>query len=123
MPLQVGTWTMNVGGTVTQLQILKVDSQGNGLANIGADPALAVSLLAVWDEDSQKLMLLSSAQIFVGYLFTDTVNLTGVTGSVLFTLVGSAESFRLDQNQATQQIGQPTARRSTLGWYAQIGVD
>jgi len=105
---------MNVGGTVTKLQIVSLDPQGNVAATIGANPSLAV-----WDEDSQKLMLLSFGQLFFGYLFTDKINLTGVTGTVLFTLVGSAESFREDLNP----IGQPTLNHSTLGWYAQIGVD
>ena len=114
MPLQIGTWTMNVGGIVTKQQIARVDPQGGVDAAIGTNASLAI-----WDEDSQKLMLLSFGQLFVGYLFTDTVNLTGVTGTVFFTLAGSAESFQSN----SKQIGQPTVKHSTLGWYAQIGVD
>jgi len=114
MPLQVGTWTMNVGGGVTQLQITNVDPQGDVTASIGT-----TGFIAIWDEDSQKLTLSRNGQLFVGYLFTDTVNLTGVKGSIFFTLAGSVESFLSD----FRQIGQPTAKRSILGWYAQIGVD
>jgi hypothetical protein len=114
MPLQIGTWTMNVGGSTAQLHITSVDPSGNVVATINANASFAF-----WDEDSQKLMFMSFGQLFVGYLFTDTVNVTGVRGTVFFTLVGSAESFLANPNQ----IGQPTAKRSTLGWYAQIGVD
>ena len=115
MPLQIGSWTMNVGGEVTQLNIIDSTAGGDVGGRIGGR-----IVIGGWDEDSQTLMLWTNdGQFYVGYLFTDTVNLTGVKGSVVFTLVGSAESF-----QASTSIGPPpTATRSTFGWYAQIGVD
>jgi hypothetical protein len=77
-----------------------------------------------WDEDGQKILLLATAGtlaipvilVFTGYMFTDPMNTTGVTGSVIFAIAGEVESFGA-ANEAT------SARRSTFGWYAQIGVD
>lgn len=115
MPLQTGTWTMNVGGQVTQMTIGN-DANGKvAVQIIGANP-----LSALWDEDSQRLILSSSeGQLFVGYFFTDTVNLTGVKGAALFTLVGTVENYV--QGRIIGPLS--TAKRSTFGWYAQIGVD
>jgi hypothetical protein len=115
MPLQAGNWIANVGGVQTQLNIIGVDPQGNVTALF----AIAASETpGFWDEDSQRLTLLSSTQLFVGYLFTDPVNLTGVSGSVVFTLAGVVEDIM------PSGIGPaPTAKRSAFGWYAQIGVD
>jgi len=116
MPLQTGTWTASVSGNQATFQISFVDALGN-VTVTGPGLFSAVSQ-GFWDEDAQKLMLFSSsgAPLFVGYLFTDTVNLTGVTGSVIFTLAGEVEFF--------EQGGIAlAAKRSTFGWYAQIGVD
>ena len=58
----------------------------------------------LWDESAQRLTLWlaadmagvsSPAVMFTGYLFTDTENLTGVVGSVVFTLAGQIEHFAL----------------------------
>jgi hypothetical protein len=116
MPLQTGAWTINIGGDVTQLQIDADPVSGALFAHIRQAP-----VFVVWDEDSQRVILMMplSGELFIGYLFTDTVNLTGVNGSIIFTLVGSVEIY-----QPGQLIGlAPTAERSTFGWYAQIGVD
>jgi hypothetical protein len=107
-----------VGGA-SQLLISTVDSLGNVTGTFTGQ--LLGSVQGFWDEDAQKLLLLVTSAlntvigVFVGYLFTDTVNLTGVTGSVIFTLAGEFESF--------SPLSAPTAKRSTFGWYAQIGVD
>ena len=119
MPLQTGTWTANVGGVPTHLNIIGVDANGRVNGYFGTSVSNAG---AFWDEDSQRLTLLnwpanSPPQVFVGYLFTDPVNLTGVSGSVVFTLAGVVEDLPGAWGPA------PTAKRSAFGWYAQIGVD
>lgn len=122
MPLQVGVWTANVGGTVTQFDISSVNSQGSVLGTLGGSTGQGF-----WDEDSQRLYFVCSAgagsnpiQVFIAYLFQDSVNLTGVTGLVFFTLAGVVQSF----SGQGQFVGPtPTATRSDFGWYAQIGVD
>jgi hypothetical protein len=69
------------------------------------------------------------AQTFVAYLFTDPVKLLGVNGSVVFTLTGSATTFRPAGGRTPAgPIFQPfgpfaTAKRSVFGWYAQIGIE
>jgi hypothetical protein len=129
VPLQIGTWLINVGGLgVGNLVIAGVDAQGNVSATLGPSGRLS----GFWDEDAQKLTLTlfpvntqipTVVQIFVGYLFTDPVNLLGVTGSVFFTLAGHVENF-IPMGGAIFRLGPPaTAKRSVFGWYAQIGVD
>jgi hypothetical protein len=125
MPLQAGSWTANVGGLPSQLQITAVDAQGNVSGSIAGNP-----ISGFWDEDSQRITFLrapstvsglSLQQLFVGYLFTDPINLTGLAGSVHFTLAGYVEDFL---TQAPTFIGPPpSAKRSVFGWYAQIAVD
>jgi len=100
---------MNLGGTVNTLEIVSVNSEGNAVAKVGG-----VAYMGMWDEDSQKLMLSARGQLLVGYLFTDTVNLTAVNGTVFFTLAGTAESYQPGFEFAP--------KHSTVGWYAQIGV-
>ena len=114
MPLQAGDWAANVGGTQMQFKISGVDPQGNVTALF---VFAGLEAPGFWDEDSQRLTLLRSTQLFVGYLFTDPVNLTGVSGSVVFTLAGVVEDLPGAWGPA------PTAKRSAFGWYAQIGVD
>jgi hypothetical protein len=119
MPLQTGTWTANLGGSVVQIQINSVDPSGTVLGNVGAAEAGGL-----WDEDAQKLtLMLTQAQLppslLTGYLFTDSVNTVGVSGSVIFTLAGYCENF----SAAVALAIRPTAKRSVFGWYAQIGVD
>ena len=114
MPLQPGKWIANVGGQATQLTIERVDPDGGVGAYFPTNPGSA----GRWDEDSQRLTLLSWPQLFVAYLFTDPINLTGVSGTVFFTLAGVVDNFSYGG------IGpSPTAKRLTFGWYAQIGVD
>jgi hypothetical protein len=119
MPLQSGSWNANINGNVINLQIGAVGSQG--AVNATFQPA-ANAASGFWDEDSQKLTLcLPSAvaqEVYTGYLFTDSINLLGITGSVIFTLAGFVECFQPGPPFVT-----PTAKRSVFGWYAQIGVD
>jgi hypothetical protein len=125
VPLQLGTWTINVAGAgTTTFQIMAVDSQGNLTGQVGAFP-----FTGFWDELAQKLTVsLVSAespivlQILVGYFFTDSVNLLGVTGSVIFTLTGYVENFVPVLNLVVNGPA-VTAKQSVFGWYAQIGVD
>jgi hypothetical protein len=115
MPLQTGSWIANLGGVTSPFQIQSVDAQGNVTFAIAQSAGFGF-----WDEDSQRLYLITSPQgnppwqTFVAYLFQDSVNLTGVTGSIIFTLVGFFEDFGGSN---------VTAKRSTFGWYAQIGID
>ena len=125
MPLQHGTWTINVAGAgTTTLQIEAVDSQGNLTGQINSIPCTGF-----WDELAQKLTVpVVSAespiilQILVGYLFTDPVNLLGVTGSVILTLAGYVESFSPSVSLVANAPA-VTAKQTSFGWYAQIGVD
>jgi hypothetical protein len=123
MPLQTGQWRLILDGRLTSLSIKSINA-GQVAGNIdGLDFAFDA---AFWDEDAQKLMVVQNPnpapptrvppRIFVGYLFTDQVNLTGVTGSVIFTLTGYVEHFAESQSEGI------TARKSVVGWYAQIGV-
>jgi hypothetical protein len=126
MPLQLGGWTFNVAGAgVTTLEIQAVDTAGDVTATLGDIP-----YIGFWDEAAQKLTLsLVSAedfvtqQVLVGYLFTDSVNLLGVTGSVILTLTGYVENFTSALTILQPSWPVATAKRSVFGWYAQIGVD
>jgi len=131
MPLQTGSWTANVGGVPTQIQITGMDGQGNVSGNISGN-----SFSGFWNEDSQRITFLLapltvgenlSIQIFVGYLFTDPVNLTGASGTVFFTLTGYVEDFLTGVTANPAPPGligpPPSAKCSLFGWYAQIGVD
>jgi hypothetical protein len=81
---------MSIGGKAAQLEIYSVGAQGNVSAAILPVPVLdPPGFTASWDEDGQKLTIMSpNFQLYVGYLFTDSVNLSGVSGSVIFTLAG-----------------------------------
>ena len=119
MPLQTGSWTANFGGQNAQLTIVNVSANGQVDLTIGL-----VSYGGFWDEDAQRLSIISkgqgAVQEFTGYLFTDPVNIAGVNGAVIFTLVGIVENF----GTPPRLVGPvPTAKRSSFGWYAQIGVD
>jgi hypothetical protein len=61
-------------------------------------------------------------QVYVGYLFTDSVNLLNVTGSIVFTLVGEVQQFQANV-ALPGNTSAANAKRSVFGWYAQIGVD
>ena len=120
MTLETGTWTINTNGQVGQLLISSVNPQGNmiGTITLGAGP---VDIQGFWDETSQKISFciiqpIIGNLIFTGFLFPDQFRLTGITGGVVFTLTGYVESF-------TTAFFNPTARRRTFGWYAQIGVE
>ena len=127
MPLQSGQWTVNVNGILLPggITINGVDPQGN----VSATSPDINFVGGFWDEDAQKLTLLLRIltvppdpfvpQIMVGYLFTDSVNLLGVSGTVFFTLAGSLHSF----SSTNIPVGTATAKRPVVGWYAQIGVD
>lgn len=127
MPLQIGNWVANINGNVITsigLQINSVDSQGAVTAAFLTSATSASAANGFWDEDSQKLTLflgqslVEGAEIFTGYLLTDSINLLGVTGSVIFTLAGFFECF-----QSKSPFVAAAAKRSVFGWYAQIGVD
>jgi hypothetical protein len=111
MPLPAGIWTMNLNGTLQQLNITAVDSAGNmtGLLTSTFDTAVS----GFWDEVSQKLSFVSSLanQSYAAFLFQDTFRMPGISGSVVFTLVGSFQDFALLSSD-----------RLAFGWYAQIGL-
>jgi hypothetical protein len=119
MPLQSGTRSASLNGNVSTVQIGSVGVGGVVSATVGP-----FSAGGFWDEDAQKLTLFVGAssaggpEVYTAYLFTDPVNLTGVTGSVIFTLTGFVECF-----QVTSPFVVGAAKRSVFGWYAQIGVD
>ena len=122
MPLQSGSWTASVGGTPTTFAVTSVDASGNVVGTLGG-----ISGQGFWEENSQILHFIcnpaeansQSAQRFVAYLFQDPMNITGVVGSIVFTLAGYVETFCEGRG-----IGPaPIAKRSVFGWYAQIGVD
>ena len=119
MPLQSGSWSANINGNVINLQISAVGPQG---AVTAVFQVAANAASGFWDEDSQKLTLALPSgvaqEVYTAYLFTDSINLLGVTGSVIFTLAGFVECF-----QSAAPFVTPTAKRSVFGWYAQIGVD
>jgi len=126
MPIPLGTWQANVGGTRQALVIRSVETTGRVTGEITTAP-FPVPLLGVWDEDAQKLTFVLIRPIdggrFVsggfgtGYMFIDSVNLTGVSGSSIFTLAGRLEIFpSLGFGPAL------SARRSEFGWYAQLGL-
>ncbi|MBV8373080.1 MAG: hypothetical protein JOY69_07440 [Candidatus Eremiobacteraeota bacterium] len=127
MPLQIGTWKASVGGQNVQLNITNVSADGIINATLGPGGVGDTRYAGFWDEDSQRLCLISSptenagSPMFTGYLFTDPVNLTGVGGSVIFTLAGVVEYFGMPAGIPPGP--EPTAKRSSFGWYAQIGVD
>lgn len=113
MPLQQGTWSANLNGVQTQLKITGVDAQGRVNGSWSSTDGWGF-----WDEDAQRLTFFVWPHLLVGYLFTDPINLTGVNGTVIFTLAGSFETF---PDPAAGEF--PSAKRSNFGWYAQIGVD
>ncbi len=123
MPLPTGTWIANFGGNRRSLVIDSVDASGQVSGSILEIPS---PIRGIWDEDAQKLTFFSSAVLarfstFVAtaYLFSDPINLTGTTGSVIFTLAGAVEYYAFRDFLGLN----PSARRSAFGWYAQIGVD
>lgn len=121
MPLQTGNWTASFGGQKVQLSITNVSATGQVTATVNQTP-----YGGLWDDDSKRLSLITSTpragmQVCTGYLFIDKVNIAGVNGAVVFTLAGIVENFG---TQAINQHGPaPTAKSSSFGWYAQIGVD
>ena len=127
MPLPTGKWIASIGGKRQSLAINAVDDSGQVSGNLPDIPSV---INGVWDEDGQKLTLFGlqvqeigenvpAPFILTAYLFSDPINLTGVSGSVIFTLTGTIEYYALND-----PIGlNPSARRSVFGWYAQIGID
>lgn len=120
MPLQTGTWTINVNGTVDQLGIINVDAQGALNGFLGGGP-----FVGFWDEASQKITFSvrsgilggggGSLQVYTGFLFEDQVRITNVAGGTVFTLAGFFEQFE------APPIPTLTGKRNVFGWYAQIG--
>ena len=125
MALQTGTWAASVGGENLPLTITSVGANGSVKATLGPEQIGGLNCAGFWDEDSQRLSLISSGQggslMLTGYQFTDPINITGVSGSVIFTLAGIVDYFG---TQPPNQPGPaPSAKQSSFGWYAQIGVD
>lgn len=120
MALQTGAWSANIGGVPMALTIESITAKGAVTASLPG----ASFCNGFWDEDEQSLTFVvfspqAPMQIFTGYLFTDSVNVMGVSGSVFLTLAGTFESYPV-----TGVLGPaPSAKRSAFGWYAQIGVD
>ena len=122
MPLPTGTWTLNHSGNVDSLAISAVDVSGGVTGILNAFNA-ASPILGLWDEALQRLTFQVSVVVgpvkqtfvFTGYLFQDTISITGLTGSTIFTLAGNLAGV-----QPTLGI---TAQKPMSGWYAQIGVD
>jgi hypothetical protein len=132
LPLPTGTWITSIGGKRQSLEISSVDASGQVVGGVRLLPTALITLNGVWDEDGQKLTLvgplvpvapgdLRAPFIATAYLFSDPINLTGVIGSVIFTLCGQIEYFA--QNDPDPLGLSPSARRSAFGWYAQIGID
>lgn len=122
MPLQSGTWTINASGNMGKLEISDVDALGNitGSLTVGSfGPSFVTT--GTWDEAAQRLAFhvyvgdASSGfriQAYTGFLFKDSLRMPAITGGVVFTLVGSFQSFRPPAN----------ADQFQFGWYAQLGV-
>ena len=95
MPLQSGTWNASINGNASAVQIITVGPGGTIRATVGP-----VAAIGFWDEDAQKLTLfletssVGDTEVYTAYLFTDPINLTGVSGSVIFTLAGFVECFQ-----------------------------
>jgi hypothetical protein len=130
LPLPTGTWITSIGGKRQSLEIISVDDSGQVVGQVRLLPDALISLYGVWDEDGQKLTLVGSQGqggegevpapfMATAYLFSDPINLTGVTGDVIFTLCGQIEYFALNDLFGLS----PSARRSAFGWYAQIAID
>jgi hypothetical protein len=132
MPLETGTWMIIANGQSGQLIISSVVSSGNLSGTMyvpGVTPGEPSTIQGFWDETSQKITfgltdVLNVFQVYTGFLFQDRFRITGVTGSVVFTLAGCFQTFTV-QGSIGSLVGSVavTARRHTFGWYAQIGVD
>jgi hypothetical protein len=132
MPLKIGSWTVNTGGTVGKLSIDEIDS-GNTVSGTLDNGDGPMQIEGFWDEDSQRLVFSCSRKvagpalaeklqlpeelqlmgIYTGFLFEDPVRITGLAGRRVYSLVGYFEPFGSWQ----------TTRQHTSGWYAQIGLD
>lgn len=112
MPLPTGTWTINLNGRVLQLIVSAVDALGNMSGSL-AIAAVNTPVSGFWDEVAQKLSfsLAVNPQSFTGFLFQDQFRMPGLTGSTVFTLVGSFQDFTVTSGD-----------RLVFGWYAQIGA-
>ena len=110
MPIPTGIWTINMSGTLNQLNIAFVDPAGN-MSGALLTPTASTAISGFWDELSQKLSFASVAQqSFEGFLFQDRFRMPGLSGASVFTLVGSFQDF-----------GGGSSDRLAFGWYAQIG--
>lgn len=121
MPLETGTWTINANGTLGQLVIAGVDPAGNVTGNIDIPGVMTFPIMGFWSEASQRIVFsLLSLSVsgplnvaYTGFLFRDQLRMPGITGSIVFTLVGCFEAF---------QGSGGTPQKFLFGWYAQIGV-
>lgn len=127
MPLETGAWMLIANGQSGQIIISSVVPSGNLSGTMyvpGVTPGETSTIQGFWDQTSQKITFgltdvqLNVFQVYTGSLFQDRFRITGVTGSVVFTLSGCFRSF---QGSMGSLVG--SARRHTFGWYAQIGVE
>jgi len=112
MPLTTGTWSININGTLAQINIESVDSAGNLTGTLKFSTE-TTGVSGFWDELSQKVtfFLADQSQAYTGFLFQDRFRMPGLTGSVVFTLAGTYQDFA---NGSTDRLA--------FGWYAQIGA-
>jgi hypothetical protein len=127
MPLPAGVWKAFVNGTESEL-ILEFSQQDGPAAISGA--LFRFPIRGFWDESSQRIVFTlfvgDTAQdrvepwvhFFEGYLFRSPAN--PVPGQdVVATLAGSFESSRPVVFEHLIPV-QPSSRRNTFGWYAQL---
>jgi hypothetical protein len=115
MPLEIGSWTLNENGAVSQIAITNVDAAGNVSGKLAGQP-----LNGFWNELSQKLTffwtdtpgaITGLQKFYTGFLFKDSFRMPGIQGGTVFTLAGYVVG------------GQVSVDRQILGWYAQIGAE
>ena len=125
MPLQRGPWQLDMNGTQGTLTIDSVDAPGlvTGTLTSGPHPGDSYPIIGRWDEAGKRLVFHTAAtdfpllpgnfsMAFTGYLFRDSMRMPGLTGGVVYTLVGHYLAF--------SDAG--TTDQHEFGWYAQIGL-
>lgn len=121
MPLKTGTWKINSNGTVGELYISAVEGGGNVTGRVLIDAPRLDDIEGFWNELTQELIFQrimkpgdpTALQIYRGFLFEDPLRVSGVGGSIAYTLSGYFDAF-------TGAGGFP--QRYQYGWYAQIGL-
>jgi len=117
MPLPTGHWTLMNDGIRGDLWIQSVDISGNLAGTwslLGGD---SYTILGYWDEVAQKLLFFAHNSVYTGFLFQDGSRMPGLTGSIVFTLVG----YFINSSASPGISASPD--RHSFGWLAQIGQD